>query len=106
MVLKLSENIELTDDLIFRILDHFRRFKTDYAKSVGRDIEMNKRIVCEILKKLYKEGYLEKRPSGMLKRKEAKLKKRVTTEPHHTYYQLSEKGKKYLEALSEKLKNK
>lgn len=103
MVMKLSQEIELTDDLVYRVLDHFRRFKTDYAKSVGRDIEFNKRVVCEILKRLYSEGYLEKRPSGMLKRKEAKLKKRVTTQPHHTYYQLSDKGKKYLEELASKL---
>ncbi|MGC8651536.1 MAG: DUF2250 domain-containing protein [Minisyncoccia bacterium] len=105
MVLKLSENIVLTDEMVYKILDHFKRFKTDYAKSVGRDIEMNKRIVCEILKNLYNEGYLEKRKSGMLKRKEAKLKKRVTTQPHHTYYQLSEKGEKYLEELAQKIKN-
>ncbi len=104
MVLKLSQNIDITDDLVYRILDHFKRFKTDYAKSVGRDIELNKRVVCEILKKLYSDGYLEKRQSGMLKRKEAKLKKRVTTQPHHTYYQLSEKGKVYLEDLEKKLK--
>jgi len=32
----------------------------------------------------------------MLKRKEARLKKRVTTHPHHTYYQLSEKGENFL----------
>ncbi|MGB9815055.1 MAG: DUF2250 domain-containing protein, partial [Thermoplasmata archaeon] len=63
MVLKLSQKIDITDDLVYRILDHFRRFKTDYAKSVGRDIELNKRVVCEILKKLYNEGYLEKRQS-------------------------------------------
>ncbi|MGC8599016.1 MAG: DUF2250 domain-containing protein, partial [Thermoplasmata archaeon] len=104
MVLKLSQKIDITDDLVYRILDHFRRFKTDYAKSVGRDIELNKRVVCEILKKLYNEGYLEKRQSGMLKRKEAKLKRRVTTHPHHTYYQLTEKGKVYLEYLEKKLK--
>jgi len=45
---------------------------------------------------LFEMGYLEKRRSGMLKRKEARLKKRVTTYPHHTYYQLSEKGENFL----------
>jgi len=88
----------LTDELIRRILDHFRRFGADYSKSLGRDLEMNKRVACALLKKLYEMGYLEKRPSGMLKRKEARLKRRVTTHPHHTYYVLSEKGRAFLES--------
>jgi predicted transcriptional regulator len=92
----LSREIELTDDLKMRILRHFKKYGADYAKSIGRDLEMNKRDVCEILKKLFSEGYIEKRNSGMLKRKEARLKKRVVTTPHHTYYVLSEKGRQFL----------
>ncbi len=92
----LSKEIELTDDLKMRILRHFKKYGADYAKSIGRDLEMNKRDVCEALKKLFSEGYIEKRNSGMLKRKEARLKKRVVTTPHHTYYVLSEKGRQFL----------
>jgi len=92
----LSKKIELDENLIYRVLMHFKKFGVDYAKSVGRDLEMNKRDICEILKKLFEMGYLEKRRSGMLKRKEARLKKKVTTHPHHTYYQLSEKGENFL----------
>ncbi len=92
----LSKEIELSDDLKLRILRHFKKYGADYAKSIGRDLEMNKRDVCQALKKLFSEGYIEKRNSGMLKRKEARLKKRVVTTPHHTYYVLSEKGKQFL----------
>lgn len=98
----LSKKLELNDELIFHILMHFKRFGVDYSKSVGRDLEMNKRDVCELLRKLYEMGLLEKRRSGMLKRKEARLKKRVTTHPHHTYYQLSEKGEEYLKNLMDR----
>ncbi|MGC8609844.1 MAG: DUF2250 domain-containing protein [Thermoplasmata archaeon] len=106
MVYNLSKDINLDDDLIYRVLNHFKKYGVDYAKSVGRDIEMNKRDVCKILKKLYEMGYLEKRPSGMLKRTEAKLKKRVTTHPHHTYYYLSEKGYEFIKNYESNKNNK
>jgi predicted transcriptional regulator len=97
MTREIVEIPPLNDELIRRVLDHFKRFGADYPKSLGRDLEMNKRVACALLKKLYEMGYLEKRASGMLKRKEAKLKRRVTTHPHHTYYVLSGKGRAFLE---------
>ncbi|MGC9166395.1 MAG: DUF2250 domain-containing protein [Thermoplasmata archaeon] len=42
----------------------------------------------------------------MLKRTEAKLKKRVTTHPHHTYYYLSEKGYEFIKNYESNKNNK
>ncbi|MEM3850327.1 MAG: DUF2250 domain-containing protein, partial [Thermoplasmata archaeon] len=80
-------------------------YGTDYAKSVGRDLKLNKREACKLLKLLFENGYLEKRVGGMLKKKEAKLKRRVTTHTHHTYYVLSEKGLMVLKNLEKKYQN-
>ncbi|MEM4950194.1 MAG: DUF2250 domain-containing protein [Thermoplasmatales archaeon] len=91
---------ELDRETVIRILRHLQKYGVDYAKSIGRDLEMNKRDVCSILKKMLSEGLIEKRVGGMLKRKEARLKRRVTTKPHHTYYELTEKGKSMLKENS------
>jgi len=94
--MQLEKEIKIDEDLICKVLRHFKLYGYDYAKSLGKDIGMNKRDACRVLKELYSMGYLDKRKGGMLKRKDAKLKKRTVTEPHHTYYTISEKGEEYL----------
>ncbi len=101
-MMHLDRNIELTDELLYKVLLHFKKYGTDYAKSLGRDLDLNKRDACKVLKLVFEKGYLDKRGSGMLKKKDAKLKRKVTTHPHHTYYVLSEKGAMALKQLEEK----
>jgi predicted transcriptional regulator len=102
-MMQLDKEIEITDELLYRVLLHFKKYGTDYAKSLGRDLDLNKRDSGKILKLVFEKGYLDKREGGgMLKRKDAKLKRRVTTHPHHTYYVLSEKGALFLKHLEEK----
>ncbi|MGC8562195.1 MAG: DUF2250 domain-containing protein [Thermoplasmata archaeon] len=95
-MIRLTGDFELDDKLVINILLHLQRYGVDYAKSIGKDLNMNKRDVCRTLKKLLSYGLIEKRVGGMIKRKEAKLKKRVTTKPHHSYYELTEKGRSLL----------
>lgn len=104
-MIHLDKEIHITEELLYRILLHFKRYGTDYAKSVGRDLKLNKREACKLLRLLFENGYLEKRVGGMLKKKEAKLKRRVTTHTHHTYYVLSEKGLMVLKNLEKKYQN-
>jgi len=48
----LSKKIELDENLIYRVLMHFKKFGVDYAKSVGRDLEMNKRDIWRDFKEI------------------------------------------------------
>lgn len=101
-MIRLNNEMEITDELLYRVLLHFKKYGTDYAKSLGRDLDLNKRDACKVLKLVFEKGYLDRKGSGMLKKKDAKLKRRVTTQPHHTYYMLSEKGAMLLKQLEEK----
>ncbi len=78
VMIHLDKEIEITDELLYKVLLHFKKYGTDYAKSLGRDLDLNKRDACKVLKLVFEKGYLDKRGSGMLKKKDAKLKRRVT----------------------------
>jgi predicted transcriptional regulator len=84
------------DRLALEILLHLRAVKSDYVKSIVRNLKEPGDRVQEAVDGLFEMGLVEKVPSGMLKRKHVRLKRKLTTHQHHTYYTLSRKGDLFL----------
>jgi predicted transcriptional regulator len=80
------------DQLTMKILLHLKAVKSDYVKSLSRNLGEPGDKIQEKMDYLFKVGLVEKVPSGMLKRKHARLKRKLTTHQHHTYYTLSRRG--------------
>lgn len=87
------------DDLSLNIMLHLKRVRSDYVKSLSRNLGEPMDIIQECLNGLLEKGLVERMPSGMLKRKHVKLKRKLTTHQHHTYFTLSREGAKYLRGM-------
>ena len=87
------------DPLALDILMHLKAVRSDYVKSLVRNIGEPTEIIQEALDSLMEKGLVEKMPSGMLKRKHVKLKRKLTTHQHHTYYTLTREGDIFLREL-------
>ncbi|OKY77445.1 MAG: Transciptional regulator containing HTH domain [Candidatus Methanohalarchaeum thermophilum] len=93
-----------SDPVSILVLAHLKKAKGDYPKNIAltlnQDIGVKRcRRCCQALKE---NGLLEKIPSGMLKRKNVKLKRSLETHQHHTYYTLSDTGSHLLRKLGQK----
>ncbi|NOZ76484.1 MAG: DUF2250 domain-containing protein [Euryarchaeota archaeon] len=82
----------LKDPLARDILIHLRAARSDYVKSLARNLGVPGERVQDKLDCLLEQGLVEKVPSGILKRKHARLKRKLATHQHHTYYTLSRRG--------------
>lgn len=88
--------------LEYKILFHLKLVKSDYPQSFVRNLHEDLTLVFETLRDMEEYGFLQKIPSGMLKRKHVKLKRKLTTHQHHTYYELSREGDHFLRFIDTK----
>jgi len=84
------------DPLAMAILHHLKMARSDYLKSISKNLKEGEPGVQARVEALVSQGLVEKVPPGMLKRKHARLKKKLETHQHHTYYTLSREGDLFL----------
>lgn len=89
----------ILDNRLFRVLEHFRLAKVDYAKNITRYTDINRDIVQGCLRELENYGFIEKFTNTSIKRTEAKLKRSAEVHKHHTYFQLTRSGITVLKSI-------
>lgn len=87
------------DNILLRVLEHFRIARVDYAKNITRYTEIQRDIVQRCLDELQSEGLIEKYTNTSIKKTEAKLKKSPEVHKHHTYYELTRAGVVMLKSI-------
>ena len=88
--------------LAFLVLYHLDTVEGDYPRSMAGHLTADRKRTAETCEELVTAGVLERIESGMLKRRDVKLKKANETHQHHTYYRLSREGDHLLRFLDER----
>ncbi|WIV66708.1 DUF2250 domain-containing protein [Natrialbaceae archaeon AArc-T1-2] len=90
------------EPLAFLILYHLKDVKGDYPRSMSGHLNADRKRTADTCEELVDSGMLERIESGMLKRRDVKLKRALETHQHHTYYRLSRDGDHLLRFLEER----
>lgn len=90
------------EPLAFLILYHLNDVKGDYPRSMSGHLNADRKRTADTCEELVDSGMLERIESGMLKRRDVKLKRALETHQHHTYYRLSRDGDHLLRFLEER----
>lgn len=88
--------------LAFLVLYHLDAVKGDYPRSMSGHLNADRKRTAGTCEDLVEAGVLERIESGMLKRRDVKLKRSNETHQHHTYYRLSREGDHLLRFLGER----
>jgi predicted transcriptional regulator len=83
------------------VLYHLDAVEGDYPRSMAGHLNADRERVADTCAELVAGGVVERIESGMLKRREVKLKRAAETHQHHTYYRLSRQGDHLLRYLAE-----
>ncbi len=89
------------EPLAFLICYHLKDVKGDYPRSMAGHLNADRERTAETCADLEESGVVERIESGMLKRRDVKLKRALETHQHHTYYRLSREGDHLLRFLDE-----
>ncbi len=84
-----------------RALEHLRRARADYGRSVAASLHISIQEAVSILEALESIGLVERVEGSSIKRTEAKMKLADEVRKHHTYYRLSREGELLLRSLDE-----
>lgn len=90
------------DPLAFLVCYHLKDVKGDYPRSMAGHLNADREAVVDVCEAMEASGVLERIESGMLKRRDVKLKRALETHQHHTYYRLSREGDHLLRFLDER----
>ena len=85
------------DDLDFRVLAHHTTYGVDYSLTVARQIGIDKQKMFDRHRKLRKLKLLKRVEPVMIQYRKGIVDNKWIKHRNHTYYDLTTKGKKYLE---------
>lgn len=83
--------------LDFRILEHHRLYGNDYSLKVAGMLSVEKQDVFDCHTRLRKQGLLQRVEPLMIRYRKNIVKGKWIKHRNHTYYELTAKGRKYLE---------
>lgn len=87
----------LLDEIDFRILNHHHRMGVDYAAVVARSLGIGRATVFERHRKLRDLGLLVRVRPKMIRYRKGIVKNKWIKHRNHTYYEITERGRAFLE---------
>ncbi len=91
-----DDDFGLLDDIDFRILKHHDQMGIDYSLMVAAELQIDQRIAFDRHDKLREMGLIQRVNAVMVQYRKKIVKNKWIKHRNHTYYDLTEKGKKYL----------
>jgi hypothetical protein len=91
-----DDNIDLLDEIDFRILHHHGIMGVDYSLKVAAALHLAKQTVFDRHAKLRDMGLLERVKPRIIQYRKKIVKGKWIKHRNHTYYDLTEKGRLYL----------
>jgi len=88
------------NEIDFMIMNHHKIYGVDYSLKVAAMLSVDKRAVFESHKKLRRMTILERVEPLMIQYRKGIAKNKWIKHRNHTYYNLTDKGNKYLEHSS------
>jgi len=85
------------DEIDFLVMNHHKIYGVDYSLKVAAMINVDKKAVFDSHKKLRAMKLLERVKPLMIQYRKGIAKNKWIKHRNHTYYNLTDKGKKYLE---------
>lgn len=92
-----GDDYQELDELDFRVLDHHRHFGIDYSLMLAAALPIDKQSAFDRHDKLLKMGLLQRVAPVMVQYRKGIVKNKWIKHRNHTYYDLTAKGKKYLD---------
>jgi len=92
-----DDDYGVLDDFDFEILKHHKAYGVDYSLKVAAVLHAEKQKVFDSHRKLRKMKLLERVKPLIIQYRKNIVDNKWIKHRNHTYYQLTEKGKKYLE---------
>ena len=94
---KPDDDFNHLDIVDFKILEHHQNLGIDYSLKVAKDVNIPKQDAFERHNKLKDMGLLERVDALMVQYRKGIVKNKWIKHRNHTYYQITLKGKKYLD---------
>ncbi len=88
---------EKLDQVDFRILKHHSKIGVDYSLKVARVLHLDRQTVFDCHDKLHKMGLVQRVEARMIQYRKNIVKGKWIKHRNHTYYDLTEKGYRYLD---------
>jgi predicted transcriptional regulator len=85
------------NDIDFMILNHHRQYGPDYSHKVAAMLNLDRRAVFDCHSRLRELGLLERVEPRMIQYRKNIVKGKWIKHRNHTYYDLTDKGKRYLD---------
>ncbi len=95
--------LDITD---FRILEHHARYGVDYSHVVARKLNLSKETAFERHNKLRSMGLLTRVEPRIIQYRKGIVDNKWIKHRNHTYYDLTEKGRRYLQFYQSDSNNK
>ncbi|MFH2048574.1 MAG: DUF2250 domain-containing protein [bacterium] len=93
------------DENDWRVLEHHREYGVDYSLVVARKLNIPKQAAFDCHKKLREMGLLERVKPLIIQYRKGIVDNKWIKHRNHTYYNLTNKGKSYLDYYLEYLEN-
>jgi hypothetical protein len=97
---KPDEDYRTLDGVDFAILEHHHKLGVDYSLKVAADLRIERHIVFDRHRKLRAMGLLERVKPVMIQYRKNIVKNKWIKHRNHTYYNLTLKGRDYLDYYS------
>ncbi|UCD18045.1 MAG: DUF2250 domain-containing protein [Candidatus Zixiibacteriota bacterium] len=91
-----DDDFDTLDGIDIAILKHHQELGVDYSLKVAAMLHMDRQTVFDRHRSLREMGLLERVKPVMMQYRKNVVKNRWIKHRNHTYYELTEKGKKYL----------
>jgi hypothetical protein len=92
-----GEDFASLDDTDFAVLLHHQRFGIDYSLKVASMIHQDKQAVFDCHRKLRSMGLVQRVEATMVRYRKGVVDNKWIKHRNHTYYDLTEKGRKYID---------
>jgi hypothetical protein len=93
---KFDEDFYQLDDVDYQILKHHQQMGIDYSIAVARDMGITTEECFEHHRKLKQSGFLKRVEKVMIQYRKNIVKYKWVKHRNHTYYELTEKGSRFL----------
>jgi len=92
-----GDDYELLDDIDFRILRHHREYGIDYSLVVARIVQIEKKTAFDRHRKLRDMGLIERVEAVIVRYRKGIVDSKWIKHRNHTYFDLTDKGRDYLD---------
>ncbi len=94
---KIDEDFYLLEDVDYRILKHHQQMGIDYSIAVARDVGIPLEDCFKAHRNLKDMNFLKRVEKVMIRYRKNTVKHKWIKHRNHTYYELTEKGEKFIE---------